>query len=50
MQSAESLLPGVIKNFKEMSHAALDDTVFVIAGLEEPGVVGAAMLPVSYGK
>ncbi len=50
MQSAESLMPGVIKNFKEMSHAALADTKFVIAGLEEPGVVGAAMLPVSYGK
>lgn len=50
MRSADSLLPGVIKNFKEMSHAALADTKFVIAGLEEPGVVGAAMLPVSYGK
>ncbi|MBQ1521876.1 MAG: ROK family protein [Erysipelotrichaceae bacterium] len=50
MRSADSLLPGVIKNFKEMSHTALADTKFVIAGLEEPGVVGAAMLPVSYGK
>ena len=50
MRSADSLLPGVIRNFKEMSHTALADTKFVIAGLDEPGVVGAAMLPVSYGK
>lgn len=50
MRSADSLLPGVIRNFKEMSHTALADTKFVIAGLDEPGVIGAAMLPVSYGK
>ncbi|MBR2701351.1 MAG: ROK family protein [Erysipelotrichaceae bacterium] len=50
MRSADSLLPGVVKNFKEMSHTALADTKFVIAGLDEPGVIGAAMLPVSYGK
>ena len=33
-----------------MSHTAVHDTPFVIAGLDEPGIIGAAMLPVSQGK
>ncbi len=48
-KSADRFLPGVIENFKAMSHTAVHDTPFVIAGLEEPGIVGAAMLPKSQG-
>ncbi len=48
-KSAEKFLPGVIENFKAMSHTAVHDTPFVISKLEEPGIVGAAMLPVSHG-
>lgn len=50
MKSADKFLPGVVANFKEMSHTAVHDTPFVIAGLDEPGIIGAAMLPVSQGK
>ena len=50
MKSADKFLPGVVENFKAMSHTAVHDTPFVIAGLDEPGIVGAAMLPVSQGK
>jgi len=49
MKSADKLLPGVIENYKAMSHTADHDTPFVVAGLEEPGIVGAAMLPRSRG-
>ena len=48
-KSADKFLPGVIENYKAMSHTAVHDTPFVIAGLDEPGIVGAAMLPVSRG-
>lgn len=48
-KSAEHFLPGVVENFKKKSHAALSDTPFVIAQLDEPGIIGAAMVPVSYG-
>lgn len=49
MKSADKFLPGVIEQYKAMSHTAVHDTPFVIAGLEEPGIVGAAMLPKSNG-
>ena len=49
MKSADKFLPGVIEQYKAMSHTAVHDTPFVIAGLEEPGIIGAAMLPVSNG-
>lgn len=48
-KSADKFLPGVIAQYKAMSHTAVHDTPFVIAGLEEPGIIGAAMLPVSKG-
>ncbi len=48
-KSADKFLPGVIEQYKAMSHTAVHDTPFVIAGLEEPGIIGAAMLPVSNG-
>ena len=49
MKSADKFLPGVIAQYKEMSHTAVHDTPFVLAGLEEPGIIGAAMLPKSQG-
>ncbi len=49
MKSADVLLPGVIEHFKSMSHEALWDTPFVVAELEEPGIIGAAMVPKSQG-
>ncbi|MBE6121764.1 MAG: ROK family protein [Solobacterium sp.] len=50
MKSADKFLPAVVANFRAMSHEAVHDTPFVIAELEEPGIVGAAMLPVSHGE
>ena len=47
MQSSELFLPSVIEKFKEISHTQLHDDEFVLASLEEPGVIGAAMLPKS---
>ena len=49
MKSADKFLPGVIEQYKAMSPTAVHDTPFVLAGLEEPGIIGAAMLPVSHG-
>ena len=45
MQSSDLFLPSVIEKFKEISHTQLHDDEFVLASLEEPGVIGAAMLP-----
>ena len=47
-KSADKFLPGVIEAFRKYSHTAVHDTPFVIAGLEEPGVVDAAMVPLSH--
>ncbi len=44
-KSADKFLPAVIENYKAMSHTALHNTPFVIAMLDEPGIIGAAMLP-----
>ncbi len=49
-KSADIFMPGVIENFKKFSHDAVKDTPFSIAKLEEPGVIGAAMIPLSEGK
>ena len=48
-KSADKFLPAVIENYKAMSHTALHNTPFVIAMLDEPGIIGAAMLPMSEG-
>lgn len=48
-KSADKWLDGVVEQYKAMSHKAVQDTPFVLAGLEEPGIIGAAMLPVSNG-
>ncbi len=47
MKSSDLFLPKVIEKFKSISHTQLHDEVFVLASLEEPGVIGAAMLPKS---
>ena len=49
-KSADKFLPGVIENFKKFSHDAVHDTPFKIAELDEPGIIGAAMIPLSEGK
>ncbi|MBR2066969.1 MAG: ROK family protein [Solobacterium sp.] len=49
MKSADDVLPGMIEEYKKLSHEALWDTPFVLAELKEPGIVGAAMLPKSQG-
>ncbi|NLC96411.1 MAG: ROK family protein [Erysipelotrichaceae bacterium] len=49
MKSKEKFLPQVEERFKELVHVPMRNTLFVDAKLEEPGVIGAAMLPVSKG-
>ncbi len=49
MKSKDKFLPQVEKRFNELVHAPMRNTLFVQAQLEEPGVIGAAMLPVSKG-
>ena len=49
MNSADDILPKVIEKYKAITHEALHDTPFAVASLEEPGIVGAAMLPRSKG-
>ena len=48
-KSADKFLPGVIENFKKFSHEAVRDTPFKLAKLDEPGIIGAAMVPFSEG-
>ena len=50
MNSADYFLEAMIEKFKSITHTALHDTEFVRAILEEPGIVGAAMLPKSHGN
>ncbi len=49
-KSADEFMPHVIKYFKKYSHEAVHDTEFKLAALEEPGIIGAAMIPLSEGK
>ena len=49
MKSKDKFLPQVEEKFKELVHGPMRNTLFVEAKLEEPGVIGAAMLPVSKG-
>lgn len=50
MKSKDSFLPKVIENFKEIVHEKMREIEFKEAELEEPGIIGAAMLPISFGK
>ena len=42
-KSADLFMPGVIENYKKMSHLAVHDTPFVVSSLEEPGIVGESV-------
>ncbi len=46
-KSADKFLPKVVEYYKQFSHTAVQDTPFVIAKLDEPGIIGAAMVPLS---
>lgn len=50
MKSKDVFLPKVIEYFKPIVHEKMRDVEFKEALLEEPGIIGAAMLPISYGK
>lgn len=50
MKSKDVFFDKTIEYFKSMVHVGMRDVKFVQAELEEPGLVGAAMLPASYGK
>jgi len=49
MKSSDVFLPLVQDKYRQRVLEALRDTPFLKASLEEPGVVGAAMLPMSNG-
>lgn len=49
MKSSAYFLDRAVARFRELAHDALHDTPFVKAGLEEPGLIGAAMVPKSHG-
>lgn len=49
MKGKDVFLDKTIAYFKEMVHVGMRDVIFAEAELEEPGLVGAAMLPMSYG-
>ena len=48
LKSADSFLPQTEVRFKELIHAPMRTVKFVTAKLDEPGIIGAAMLPVSH--
>lgn len=50
MKSADIFLPKVISKYMARALPAVRNTPFKKAALDEPGVVGAAMLPMSIGK
>lgn len=50
MQSKDVFMDKVVANFKNFVHVPMRDTLFETAKLEEPGIIGAAMLPISHGN
>lgn len=50
MQSKDVFMDKVVANFKNLVHVPMRDTLFETAKLEEPGIIGAAMLPISHGN
>ncbi len=48
-KSADKFMPTVIEKYRTLVHEQLRDTPFALAKLEEPGIIGAAMLPISKG-
>ncbi|MCF0108508.1 MAG: ROK family protein [Erysipelotrichaceae bacterium] len=49
MKSRDLFMPQLEARFKELVHEGMRDTLFLDAALDEPGVIGAAMLPLSQG-
>ncbi|MCI5773339.1 MAG: ROK family protein [Erysipelotrichaceae bacterium] len=47
MKAKEHFLPQVIEKYQALVHEGMRNTLFLEAQLEEPGVIGAAMLPLS---
>lgn len=47
MKSKAYFLPQVISKYQNLVHEGMRNTLFLEAQLEEPGVIGAAMLPLS---
>lgn len=50
MKSKDVFMDKVIAHFKTLVHVPMRDTLFETARLEEPGIIGAAMLPISHGN
>lgn len=48
-KSADAYLAEVIASFKALVHDQMDEVPFKLASLQEPGIIGAAMLPKSQG-
>jgi len=49
-KSKDLYLDKIVKYYKEHVHLGMQNIEFLAAQLEEPGLIGAAMLPVSFGK
>lgn len=49
MKSKEYWWDTMIEKFQQRVHGGMRDVVFAEAQLDEPGIVGAAMLPISHG-
>lgn len=47
MKSKDLFLPLVVEKYKNLVHEGMRNTLFLEAQLDEPGVIGAAMLPLS---
>ena len=50
MKSKDIFLNKVIENYNSLVHPPMRATQFKVAELEEPGIIGAAMLPISHLK
>lgn len=48
-KSKEFWWDAMIEKFQQRVHGGMRDVTFTVAQLDEPGIVGAAMLPLSYG-
>lgn len=50
MKSKDVFFDKMVEYYKPLVHVGMQDVIFQEAQLSEPGLVGAAMLPMSYGK
>jgi glucokinase len=49
-KSHEAYFDKILENYNNLVHVGMRNPLFKRAELSEPGIVGAAMLPISYGK